>query len=188
MGKFIETRTMIAFVLGCLVGVMGLHFLTPKPQPASPFELKQPQAKTEKPIKVKQLYAVKNTLRSYEIAEPPKEEIQPPQETQAAPPKPVFSEAEVKKIPKKRQFYFSLSKEEVEVMEQSWSDLPRQVKMSAGATGWRVSWIAPNSLFSQAGLREGDLIRRDSLEQIAQAQDDEMLADRVGSILNWVSQ
>jgi hypothetical protein len=51
-------------------------------------------------------------------------------------------------------------------MERDWDDLPNQIHVMEEEGGWRVLYIREGSLFSQTGLRVGDLINRQLLESL----------------------
>lgn len=86
-----------------------------------------------------------------------------------------------------RKFSISLSETEVSAIERQWADLPYQAVALREARGWRIKTLREDSLLAAAGLQEGYLITRVALEDYAQTEGDERLAQRVASILDHIS-
>ncbi len=73
-------------------------------------------------------------------------------------------------------------------MERDWEDLPNQIHVMEEERGWRVLYIREGSLFSRTGLRDGDLITRQSLEALnAGARGGDPLSQRMSRILEYTS-
>jgi len=60
----------------------------------------------------------------------------------------------------------SISEDLATDMERDWDNLPNQIHVMEEEGGWRVLYIRDGSLFSQIGLRGGDLINRQLLEAL----------------------
>jgi hypothetical protein len=88
--------------------------------------------------------------------------------------------------PKPSLTHVTLTEETVTEMELQWNDLPLQAEVSRDRRGWRMLKITPGSLLASTGLREGDLVTKESLN-ILTGQTDQDLANRVAEILNHMT-
>ena len=93
--------------------------------------------------------------------------------------------AKVERNPSKIEV--TLSETDVVILEGQWSDLPRQAEVTREARGWRIKKVQSNTVLFNAGLREGNLITNEFLQQLAQEEGDAKLAKRVAYILNYIT-
>lgn len=90
--------------------------------------------------------------------------------------------------PASHKLNISISDELISDLEEQWNDLPNQVRLQREARGYRVIFLQKGSSFSRTGLRQGDLITRESLEELLSSENgDQELTARVVRIFGHVS-
>tara|TARA_B110001454_G_scaffold28073_1_gene27452 strand:- start:54138 stop:54677 length:540 start_codon:yes stop_codon:yes gene_type:complete len=87
----------------------------------------------------------------------------------------------------KNKIVISLSPQNIEDLEQAWSELPQQVEIRQEDRGWKITKLIPGSLFASIGLEEGDLITREDLLEYFRNEEENDLAARVINIFQHVS-
>ena len=72
--------------------------------------------------------------------------------------------------------------------ENNWSDLRNQADAEIEENGWRVHLLKSDTVFEMAGIRDGDLIQKNSLEVARQkSENGKLLADRMTAILDYIA-
>ena len=79
------------------------------------------------------------------------------------------------------------SSELLSQLEEQWNDLPNQVRLVREERGWRVMALEPASLFARVGLKVGDLITNESVEEMQFNEDTTAFHDRVVDLLDHVT-
>jgi hypothetical protein len=76
----------------------------------------------------------------------------------------------------------------IRMLEEDLPQLHKQIQFNHEEEGWRVMRVQPGSLFSQAGLIEGDLITHKAVDSLRyQERGEEDLPDRLSRILSYVT-
>jgi type II secretory pathway component PulC len=86
-----------------------------------------------------------------------------------------------------RKLELTFSEEDVAALESNLLDLPYQIKLIPEEEGLRVSYLAENSAFAKVGLKTGDLIRFEILQDLKNTPGPtSQLSNRLVSVINYV--
>lgn len=88
-------------------------------------------------------------------------------------------------VPHKREL--TITSSQVARMEREWNNLYQQMRLKREDGGWRIVYLKDYSIFTESGLRQGDLITDTALQEMRRHDtNNEGLADRFYTVLNYL--
>jgi len=164
-------NTLSRFAIGFAAGLLAYHFFltTPNSPPAPAAPQVHRETAEAKPTHAAQVKVAPRKIES----NIPAQTAQPPERAPAATPKKMVA--------------LSLTEDVIRNIEEQWNDLPQLAEAVRELRGWRIVRVETGSVFAKTGLKQGDLVTTEFLENLRTSHNQATLALRVEQVLNRIT-